>query len=170
MSRTFVPLAADLPPNVDVQSIVASLADDQVAAPAASEDALATIAAKARAEGIDLSIVVIDSNPRNDSQLRDLATDVAKTEHGTVLVLSPDWVGTYSDTISRVRLEGAEDSAKWTGGQSTVAAQRFVDGLATPSVSWTAVTCMLLAIVAVAVAGLYLIKVRREPAAEPRVR
>jgi hypothetical protein len=167
VSRTiFVPAAADLPPNTDLDSIVAELSGDHVAAPAADEDKLVAIVNEARNEGIQLSIVVIPKNPHYDSQLRDLATEVAKTEHGTVLVLSPDWVGTYSDTISRVRLESAEDAGKWTGGNSSVAAQKFVDGVTQPGLPWTAITCVVVAATASAVAGLYFVKARRARTSE----
>ncbi|CAM2768167.1 DUF6676 family protein [Skermania piniformis] len=161
MYRTSVPFATDLPSDVDLDAVLAGVRDDHVSAPADVDDELVQIADRARADGLSLSIVVIDKNPRHDSQLRDLATDVGRTEHGTVLVLSPDWVGTYSDSISRVRLEGAEDAAKYTGGESVVAAQRFVDDLETPYVSWTAITCLMLACTAFLVAGLYLVKAGR---------
>ena len=62
----FTPLAADLPPNVDVDVIVADLAHDHVAAPSAVEAKLAPVVEQARSEGIDLEVVVIagERSPR----------------------------------------------------------------------------------------------------------
>ncbi|MEU8899835.1 DUF6676 family protein [Nocardia sp. NPDC048505] len=127
---------------------------------------LASIAAEARSQGIELSIVVVPGNPGHDSSLRDLATEVGKAEQGTVVVFSDDWVGTYSDSISRVRLEWAEDAAKYKGGgHTTEAAQIFTHRLATgDGLSWTAITGVLLAGTVLAVGGLYLVKSRRRRA------
>ncbi|MFI9404777.1 DUF6676 family protein [Nocardia sp. NPDC052316] len=171
-TSVFTPMAAGLPPNITedtVTTINADLADNHVATVDGKDQTeLAAVAADARADGIALSIVVVPGNPGHDSSLRDLATEVGKTQHGTVVVLSDDWVGTYSDTISRVRLEWAEDTAKFKGGaHSAEAARLFVDKLEQPeSVSYTAITGVLLVGTAAVVAGLYFVKSRRrgEPA------
>jgi hypothetical protein len=169
-AHTFLPVAADLPPDVDVDAIVAGLAGDHVYAPDDVESEIATQVAEARADGIALSVVVIPENGRHDSLLRNLATEVGSSEHGTVLVLSPDWAGTYSDTISRVQLEAGEDHAKYTGSPVT-STRNFIDELESSTVSWTAATSVLLAGTVLAVAGLYAVKVRRAksspPAADP---
>ena len=96
-----------------------------------------------------------------EADLRDLATEVGKQQHGTVLVLSPDWVGTYSDSISRVKLEAAEDPAKWTGGDSVAAANLFLDELNDYDLPWTAISSVLLVGTLAAVGGLYVVKSRR---------
>ncbi len=170
-TSVFSPLAAELPPTVDantLESIKEDVADNHVAAPKGKDQSgLEAIVAEARAEGIPLSIVVIPGNPGHDSNLRDLATEVGKTEQGTVVVLSDDWVGTYSDSISRVKLEWAEDAAKSKQGNSVEAARIFVDRLEQPETfSWTAITGVLIAGTALAVAGLHLIKARRAAAQE----
>ncbi|HEY5856186.1 MAG TPA: DUF6676 family protein [Aldersonia sp.] len=157
----FTPLAADLPPKVDVDDIVADLADNHVAAPSGVESKLAPVVAQARNDGIDLEVVVIPENGRHDSQLRDLATAVAQQDNGgTILVLSPDWAGTYSDTLSRVVLEAGEDSAKFTGNP-VVSTQNFVAEIQAPQLPWTAITCVLLAGTAAVVGATYYAKVRR---------
>ncbi len=163
-ASVFTPMAAALPPDTDVDAIVADLADNHVAAPEETkQDKLAEIADQARAHGIDLDIVVVQGNRGRDSDLRDLATTLGKSEHGTVVVFSDDWIGTYSDTISRSRLEWAEDKAKFQGGgHATTAAQIFVDRLEAPEkVSWTAITAVLLAGLVVVIGGLYVVKSRR---------
>ncbi|MEU2088973.1 Rv1476 family membrane protein [Nocardia beijingensis] len=166
LNSVFTPMAAELPPNVTadtVRTLNADLADDHVATLTGKDKSeLAAIAAEARSHGIPLSIVVVPGNPGHDSSLRDLATEVGKTQHGTVVVFSDDWVGTYSDTISRVRLEWAEDAAKGTQGKSGEAASIFAGRLETPeSMSWTAITCVLLAGTVAVIAGLYWVKARR---------
>ncbi|MEU2032028.1 Rv1476 family membrane protein [Nocardia amamiensis] len=165
-TSVFTPMAAELPPNLTtdtVRTLNADLADDHVATLTGKDEAeLAAIAAEARSQGIPLSIVVVPGNPGHDSSLRDLATEVGKTQHGTVVVFSDDWIGTYSDTISRVRLEWAEDGAKYRHGDSGEAASVFAARLESPEpVSWTAITCALLAGTMAAIAGLYWIKARR---------
>ncbi|MFR9750110.1 DUF6676 family protein [Nocardia sp. 004] len=165
-TSVFTPLATELPPNVTsdtVRLLNADLADDHVATLTGKDEAeLAAIAADARSQGIPLSIVVVPGNPGRESSLRDLATEVGKTQGGTVVVFSDDWVGTYSDTLSRVRLEWAEDAAKYSHGANAQAASGFVDRLETPeSVSWTAVTSILLAGTLAVIAGLAWVKARR---------
>jgi hypothetical protein len=164
-ATSFQPARAELPPNIDVDEVVADLAGDHVAAEgkSAKETAeLVDIVEQAQSGGIELSIVVVPANPRHDSMLRDLATEIGKQEGGTVVVLSPDWIGTFSTTISRVQLETAEDPAKNQGGNSTVAAQKFTDELMTDSLPWTAITAVLLAVTVAVVAGLYVVKSRTD--------
>lgn len=165
-TSVFTPMRAELPPGIDdttLTKIMADVADNHVATPKGKDQgALEAVVVDARAHGIELSIVVIPGNPGHDSNLRDLATEVGETEHGTVVVLSDDWVGTYSDSISRVKLERAEDFSKSTQGHSAQAAQLFVDQLERPETfSWTAITSMLLVGTAVVVGGLYWVKSRR---------
>ncbi len=160
----FYPAAAELPPNIDLDTIYAELAVDHVAAPAKANDQLVRVVEQAQAKNVELSIVVVDANPVHDSLLRDLATTVGKHEGGTVLVLSPDWAGTYSDSVSRAKLEKGEDSAKYKGGDAVVAAESFLRDATAPGPPWTAMTCVVLAGTVVAVAGLYAVKARRAKA------
>lgn len=165
-TSVLTPMRAELPPGIDDKTLVQikeDVVDNHVATPKGTDqDALEAVVADARAHGIELSIVVIPGNPGHDSNLRDLATEIGKTEHGTVAVFSDDWVGTYSDSISRVKLERAEDFSKSTQGHSAQAAQLFVDRLERPETfSWTAITSVLLVGTAVVVGGLYWIKSRR---------
>ncbi|MGV9820684.1 Rv1476 family membrane protein [Nocardia xishanensis] len=165
-TSVFSPMAAELPPTINdsaLRTIKADVADNHVATPKGKDQTgLEAIVTEARSHGIPLSIVVIPGNPGHDSNLRDLATEIGKVQHGTVVVLSDDWVGTYSDSISRVRLEWAEDAAKGKQGNSVEAARDFVGHLEEPeSVSWTAITSVLLAGTAIAIAGLYWVKSRR---------
>ncbi|MCX0275626.1 hypothetical protein NLM24_34120 [Nocardia zapadnayensis] len=164
--------ATKLPDGFDsttLEEVRTDLADNGVATPEGDDQSeLAAIVADARAHGIDLSIVVLDGNPGHDSELRDLATEVAGFQHGTVAVFSDDWIGTTSDSISRVRLEWAEDKSKFTGGKTEQAAQTLVHRLEqTPTVSWTEITIVLLAGLVLSVGGLYWVKARRAGGSPP---
>ncbi|GGL00257.1 Rv1476 family membrane protein [Nocardia jinanensis] len=166
-TSAFSPRATKLPDGFDSETMTEvrnDLADNSVATPEGTDqEDLATIVDTAREQGIELSVVVIEGNPGHDSELRDLATEVAKTEHGTVLVLSQDWVGTYSDNISRVRLELAEDHVRAVRPADSVdvKTRTFVDrvqheGLIDP----TTVTIVILLGFVAAIAGLAWLKAR----------
>ncbi|MEE2056125.1 Rv1476 family membrane protein [Rhodococcus artemisiae] len=164
------PAATDLPPGVTLETILADLADDQVAVPEDFEvsdldpSELVEQVQRAQEHGIDLSVVVVDSNPYMDSQLRDLATAVGSEDGGTVLVLSPDWVGTFSDTVDRVTLEAAQD--RTYTGDTVESTTNFVDSLLEPSPPWTLMTIVLILVVA-AGAGLTYLAKRRRVVSEP---
>ncbi|WP_228001464.1 Rv1476 family membrane protein [Nocardia australiensis] len=165
-TSVFTPMRAELPPGIDdkaLATIKEDIGDNHVATPKGEDQqGLEAVVADARSHGIELSVVVIPGNPGHDSNLRDLATAVGKTEHGTVVVLSDDWVGTYSDSISRVKLERAEDVAKSQQAHPAQAARLFVDQLERPeAVSWTVITSVLLVGTAIVIGGLYWIKSRR---------
>ncbi|GAB2513768.1 Rv1476 family membrane protein [Nocardia heshunensis] len=163
-NSVFTPLRAELPPNTDLKSIIADLADDHVSAPTGRDhEALAAIAAQAREQGIPLDIIVVQGNPGIEANLRDLANEVGKVEHGTVVVFSDDWVGTYSDQFTRGHLEWAEDKAKYRGPDHTTEAARvFVDRLEQPeTVSWTVITLIALGVLIASIGGLYVVKLRR---------
>ncbi|MFI6865986.1 DUF6676 family protein [Nocardia sp. NPDC050406] len=163
-TQAFTPALAELPPDTDLKAILLDLADNHVAAPKGKkQDGLAEIAADARDHGIDLNIVVIQGNPGIEAKLRDLATEVGKQEQGTVVVFSDDWVGTWSDSYTRARLEWAEDKSKYRGPDHTVdAARTFVDRLESHDpVSWTLIAAVLTAGLVALIAGLYVVKSRR---------
>lgn len=153
------PSATDLPPDVSVSTIRADLGDDYVSAPDEYVSKLVEQVERARDHGIDLAVVVLDRDPVMDSQLRDLATAVASEDGGTVLVLSPGWVGTYSDSLDRVTLEAAQD-VTYTGNP-VVSTTNFVDSLLSPSPPWTSMTLLVIAVVALVCALLYVVKLRR---------
>ncbi|WP_433612843.1 Rv1476 family membrane protein [Prescottella agglutinans] len=157
-----LPFAATIPDDVSVASVRADLSDDGVSAPDSDVADLRDVVARAHEQGIDLKIVVLEKDPGRPEQLRDLATEIGTVDGGTVLVLSPSSPGTYSDTLSRVVLEGAQD--RTYTGNAVQSANNFVDEIAEPGVSWGLVTALLVLVVAI-VGGLsYVAKVRRGPA------
>jgi hypothetical protein len=123
-----------------------------VSAPPSVAPALLEIVDQAHDHGIDLKIVVLDHNPPNDTPLRDIATVVgAQHPDATVLVLSPNYVGTYSTHFPRSTLEIGEDHAKT--GNTLLSAQNFLHQLETPQFPWTPFTIVVLIGVLAAVVG-----------------
>ncbi|MBY6351255.1 Rv1476 family membrane protein [Rhodococcoides corynebacterioides] len=140
------PAAAEIPPFVDVPSTLADVTADGVSAPAELVPGLEAVVARAQDEGITLNIVVLDEPARLDSYLRDLATEVGAADGGTVLVLGPGQVGTFSDSIDRVTLEAGQDSAYTS--DPVLSANQFLDVVVAPGPSWTGLTLALVAVVA----------------------
>ena len=99
----------------------------------------------------------MDKSPIIDTPLRDIATRVGEANPGsTVLVLSPEFAGTYSTSYDRVLLEAGQDVAK-TASNPVQGAQNFVDQLNTPIFPWTAFTIVVVfAVGAAAVATRFL--------------
>jgi hypothetical protein len=123
-----------------------------LSAPPAVAPALLDLINQAHEHGIDLKIVVLDHNPPNDTPLRDIAT-VVGSHHpdATVLVLSPNFVGSYSAHFPRATLEIGEDHAKT--GNTVDSAQNFLHQLETPQFPWTSFTIVVLIGVLAAVVG-----------------
>ncbi len=137
-----------------------------ISAPSAVTPALLQVINQAHGDGIDLKIVVLDHNPLNDTPLRDIAT-VVGSQHpdATVLVLSPNFVGTYSTHFPRSTLEIGEDNAKT--GNTVVSAQNFLHQLETPQFPWTEFTIAVLIGVLGAVIGTRLLQLRAKRSATP---
>ncbi|BBZ33907.1 Rv1476 family membrane protein [Mycolicibacterium confluentis] len=137
---TTVGVVPDPPEAVDqcMDLVQADVAKGGVSARGVTEEQFAQlqqVVSDARADGIDLKIVVIDGNPYIDTPLRDIATEVGQANPGsTVLALSPSFAGTYSPTFDRVTLEAGEDLAKT--GNPVQSAQNFVGELHTPDFPW----------------------------------
>lgn len=155
----FLPAHADIPPSVDLDTVLADLADDGVSAPAGEISGLEAVVARAQENGVELKVVVLDENPGRDSQLRDIATEVGVADGGTVLVLSPSWVGTYSDSLARVTVEDAQDHA-YTG-DAVDSANAFVDAVLRPDPPYGLITVGLVAVVAVGAGVTWLVRSRR---------
>ena len=130
-----------------------------ISAPPSVAPALLDLIDHAHEHGIDLKIVVLDHNPPNDTPLRDIAT-VVGSQHpdATVLVLSPNFVGTYSTHFPRATLEIGEDNAKT--GNTVASAQNFLHQLETPQFPWTGFTIVVLIGVLAAVIGTRFMQLR----------
>ncbi|OBK39002.1 hypothetical protein A5658_25635 [Mycobacterium sp. 1245111.1] len=135
-----------------------------VSAPPSVAPALLELVDQAHDHGIDLKIVVLDHNPPNDTPLRDIATVVgAQHPDATVLVLSPNYVGTYSTHFPRSTLEIGEDHAKT--GNTLLSAQNFLHQLETPQFPWTPFTIVVLIGVLAAVVGTRFMQLRAKRSA-----
>jgi hypothetical protein len=157
-------LPAYIPQDVDMTAIKAQVAADGVSAPPAVLSGLLQVVNKARDDGINFKIVVIDHNPPIDTPLRDIATVVgADYKDATVLVLSPSHVGSYSTQFPRVTLESGEDISKT--GNPVVSAQNFLNELNTPEFPWSALTIVLLVVVLAAAVGTRIMQVRSKRSA-----
>ena len=147
------------PPEQCLATVQEQVTAHNISAPLAVTPALLQVINQAHNDGIDLKIVVLDHNPPNDTPLRDIATRVgAQHTDATVLVLSPNFVGTYSTHFPRATLEIGEDNAKT--GNPVVSAQNFLHQLNTPQFPWTAFTIVLLIGVLAAVIGARIMQLR----------
>lgn len=164
----FIPVevcsAVGLPPSTPVDACMAAVkedvARDGVAAPPADVPGLLEVVADARDRGVDLKVVVIGKSPIIDTPLRDIATQVGLANPGsTVLVLSPEFAGTYSTTYDRVLLEAGQDVAK-SARDPVGGARNFVDQLKTPIFDWTAFTILLVAALAAVAVGIRFLRRR----------
>jgi hypothetical protein len=155
------------PPDQCLAIVQQQVNADNISAPPSVTPALLQVIDQAHHDGIDLKIVVLDHNPLIDTPLRDIATRVgAQHTDATVLVLSPNFVGTYSTHFPRATLEIGEDNAKT--GDPVVSAQNFLHQLTTPQFPWTAFTIVLLVGVLAAVVGTRILQLRaRRSATSP---
>jgi hypothetical protein len=154
------PFPAYIPPDVDINKVKSDVADGGVSVPPADASelpALRQVVADARAEGIDLKIVVIPTNPPTDTPLRDIATEVGHANPGsTVLAISPMFAGTYSPTLDRVTLEAGQDIART--GDPVLSSRNFLGEVTATHFSWTALTIVLTVLVALAVLGVRILQ------------
>ena len=162
-----------IPPDVDINQVKADVGGDGVSvAPEYAKDipALRDVVADAREQGIDLKIVMIATNPPNETPLRDIATEVGEAYPGsTVLAMSPIWAGTYSKNFDRMTLEAGQDLAK--NGDPVQSSKNFVSELTTPHFPWTAFSVVLIVGVLVAAVATRFLQVRSKgnaAAAEPK--
>src|SRR6201981_266155 len=162
MTGQFLPLY--IPQDVDMSAVKAQVAATGVSAPPAAMPGVLDVVNQARADGINLKIVLLDHTPPNDTPLRDISTVVgADYPDATVLTLSPNYVGSYSTQFPRVTLEAGEDIAKT--GNPEVSAQHFLHELKSPEFPWTGLTIFLLiAVLAAACATRFLQLRARRPA------
>jgi hypothetical protein len=142
------PLKQDLPWGCDPAAIRADLVATGVHASPSDRPGLAEAVARAKGEGLRFEVLVLPPGPYIPTQLRNLATEVAGPDPVTVLALAPGFVGSYSTSVTRVKLENAQDELD---ANPTVAANEFLDRLFAPSVSWTGVSAALSVLVLAAV-------------------
>jgi hypothetical protein len=164
LPQTIPVLPLYIPQDLDMTAVKAQVAASGVSAPPDAMPGLLGIVSQARAEGINLKIVLLDHNPPNDTPLRDISTVVGADYHDvTVLTLSPSFVGSYSTHFPRVTLEAGEDIAKT--GNPMVSAQHFLNELNAPEFPWTGLTIVLLIGVLAAAVGTRFMQLRSKRSA-----
>lgn len=166
---TAVGLPMDAPLDSCMAAVQADVAADGVAAPKADVAGLQEVVAAAQDRGVDLKVVVLEKDPIIDTPLRDIATQVGEANPGsTVLVIGPQFAGTYSKNYDRVLLEAGQDVAK-TAPNPVQGAQNFVDQLNTPIFPWTAFTIVVVLAVGAAAVVTRLLQrwAKRDTVAEP---
>jgi len=155
-------LPSYIPPDVDINQVLADVREDGVSVPPADVKAvpeLRQVVADAREQGIDLKIVVISTNPPIDTPMRDIATEVGEAYPGsTVLAMSPTGAGTYSKDFDRATLEAGQDIAR--NGDPVQSSKNFVSELTTPHFPWTAFSVVLTLLVLAAAVATRLLQVR----------
>jgi hypothetical protein len=151
---------ATTPVDTCLSLVIADLRDDGVSAPPNSpKSELAAVVGEANQQGIELKIVVVDTDPPVDSTLRDIATEIGEAYPGsTVLVLSPSKSGTYSPTFDRMTLEAGQDIANGRG--PVQGSKNFVSELTTQHFPWTTFTIVVLLAVVAAVVATRALQVR----------
>ena len=149
-----------IPPDVDMTLVKAQVGDGGVSAPAGADvAALRQVVAEAGQDGIDLKIVVVETNPPIDTPLRDIATEVGTAYPGsTVLAVSPSFAGSFSPVYDRVTLEAGQDLAKT--GDPVQSSKNFVTELQTPDFLWMPFTIVVVLGVAVAAVFTRMLQVR----------
>lgn len=151
---------ATTPVDTCLNLVIADVRDDGVSAsPGSPKSELAAVVAEASQQGIDLKVVVVDTNPSINTTLRDIATEVGEAFPGsTVLVLSPSKSGTYSPTFDRMTLEAAQDVAD---GRSPVqGSKNFISELTTQHFPWTTFTIVVVLGVVAAIVATRVLQVR----------
>lgn len=102
-----------IPVDVDMTMVKAAVAATGVSAPPAAMPGLLEVVNQARAEGINLKIVLLDHNPPNDTPLRDISTVVGADYHdATVLTLSPNYVAATAPSSRASRSRRARTSPR----------------------------------------------------------
>ncbi len=145
------PFVTIIPPDVNIADLQAGLADDSVVAPPEMTPQILRVVAEGRDKGYDLHFVVTDKIYPQITYYRDIATELQQETGGTVIVLGGNSIGSASDEFSRVELEQSTDNL--TISKPPLAAQQMLDRMTEQTqVPWTAVTLVLILVVAVSAA------------------
>lgn len=118
--------------DIDVTEVRADLSDDGVAVVGAQTDEgdLAEAVAEARADGLELSVVVLDEPPTGGVEA--LALELRGSTE-TVLVLTPDEAAASSGTLDQDRLDEALGGL---GGDDVEAVRGFAETALDPGLPW----------------------------------
>lgn len=148
-----------VPSWLDFKAVRADLADDGVSAPPQFVEGLRTVVAEAADRGLDLKVVYTEAPTAVYTDPRDVATLLAQEYEGTILVRTPLFVGSVSDSYPRAQLEAGQDDAV-EEMDPVAAASVFAHKVTQPAPPWGAYSAVLLALVVVAVIA-FVVALRR---------
>lgn len=140
----------EVPQWVDYRAVVADLADDGVSAPEPFAAGLRGVVDDALGRGLDLKVVYTEAPAAVYTDARDLATLLGREVEGTILVRTPAFIGSSSDSIPRHQLEAGQDDA-WEEPDPVTSAAVFAHEVTAPAPPWGAYSAMLLVLAVVAV-------------------
>lgn len=140
----------EVPFWVDYPAMVADLADDGVSAPEPFVEGLRTVVSEAEDRGLDLKVVYTEAPAAVYTDARDLATMLNRELEGTILVRTPAFVGSSSDSIPRHQLEAGQDDA-WEEYEPVASAAVFAHKVTAPAQPWGTYSAIILVLAVVAV-------------------
>lgn len=140
----------EVPFWLDYAAVAADLADDGVSAPEPFVEGLRTVVTDALDRGLDLKVVYTEAPAAVYTDARDLATVLNQQMDGTVLVRTPAFIGSSSDSIPRHQLEAGQDDA-WEEFDPVASAAVFAHKVTAPAQPWGAYSAILLVLAVVAV-------------------
>ncbi|EFV90426.1 hypothetical protein ES5_16179 [Dietzia cinnamea P4] len=149
----------EVPQWLDFPAVVADLADDGVSAPEPFVEGLRTVVEEAADRGLDLKVVYTEAPAAVYTDARDVATFLNEEYEGTILVRTPAFIGSSSDTIPRHRLEAGQDDA-WEEFDPVASAAVFAHKVTAPTPPWGAVTAVTLVLAVVALVA-FVVALRR---------
>lgn len=113
----------------------ADLSAGNISAPDELVEGLEPVVEHAADNGVDLNIVITDQEVGIYTQARDMATRLSNEHEGTIVVFTPEYVGSHSDSIARSVLEAAQDDA-YRKDSPIEAAAVFEARITQPSPPW----------------------------------
>ena len=150
--------------GVDIDAAVADLGDDHVTVigDSGATTGLAEAVSESRADGLGLSVVSVASS-LTTQQAMDIAGAVQVQSGGTVLLLSPDAIGSRSNTVSTAADEDARTAAA-EGADPPAAVRAYTDVATEKPFPWSILLIgAIILMIAAGIAGRIRVRHRRKP-------
>lgn len=149
----------EVPQWLDFEAVSRDLADDGVSAPEPFVEGLRTVVTEAGDRGLDLKVVYTEAPAAVYTDARDLAALLNQEYEGTILVRTPVFIGSSSDTVPRHKLEAGQDDA-WEEFDPVASASVFAHKVTAPAPPWGAFSAVVL-VLAIVVAVAFAVALRR---------
>ncbi|HYN72673.1 MAG TPA: DUF6676 family protein, partial [Nakamurella sp.] len=150
--------------GVDIDAAVADLGADHVTVigESGAETGLAEAVSESRADGLGLSVVSV-AGSLTTQQAMDIAGAVQVRSGGTVLVLSPDAIGSRSTTVSTAADEDARSAAA-DAADPPAAVRAYTDVATDKPFPWSIVLIgAIILLIAAGIVGRFRVRHRRKP-------